>query len=216
MTAPQILDIGCGSGWPTLELTRLSDGTVIGLDHDQGALDRLAARAAEAGLADRVQTVNRSLFDPGFPDGSFDVIWAEGSIHILGFERGLDECRRILRPGGFLVIHEMVWLKPDPPPEIGEFWQHRYPGIRTVAENLAVIARHGYRVVGHFALPEDFWWEEYFDPLEERIRSLRGTVADDAGALAALDREQEEIDLHRRNRSWYGSAFFVLKEMART
>ena len=41
MDKPRILDIGCGSGVSTLELARLTDGEITGLDIDQNALDRL-------------------------------------------------------------------------------------------------------------------------------------------------------------------------------
>ena len=105
---PRILDVGCGQGGPTLELTRLSGGQVTGLDIDQSALDELTRRADEEGLSDRVQVVHGSMFDMDFADESFDVIWSEGSMHILGFERALGEWRRFIRPSGFLVVHEMI------------------------------------------------------------------------------------------------------------
>ncbi len=39
-TNPTILDIGCGSGIPTLELARLTQGEILGIDIDQIALDK--------------------------------------------------------------------------------------------------------------------------------------------------------------------------------
>ena len=51
---PQILDIGCGSGFPTMELARLSNGEIIGIDIDQHSLDRLTRRIEQAGFSDRV------------------------------------------------------------------------------------------------------------------------------------------------------------------
>ena len=102
MDKPRILDIGCSSGIPTLELARLSQGDVVGIDIDQPALDRLTSKIKEAGLSDRVQAVNCSIFDMDFADESFDIIWAEGSIYVVGFERGLREWRRFLKPGGFI------------------------------------------------------------------------------------------------------------------
>ena len=49
MDRPRILDIGCGSGIPTLELARLSQGEVIGIDIDQPALDKFDIRTRQAG-----------------------------------------------------------------------------------------------------------------------------------------------------------------------
>ena len=131
---PRILDLGCGQGGPTLELARLSGGQVTALDIDQAAIDKLARRAGEEGLSNRVQAVRGSMSDLAFSWESFDVIWSEGSMWVLGFERALAEWQRFIRPHGFLVVHEMAWLRPDPPSEIRNCWQLVYPGIRTASE----------------------------------------------------------------------------------
>jgi len=206
---PRILDVGCGPGGPTLELARLSQGQVIGLDIHQPSLDRLMRKIEEAALSDRVQVMNCSMFEMDFPDKSFDIIWAEGSIFIIGFERGLKAWRRLIKPNGFLVVHEMTWLRPDPPREIHDYWKEIYPEITTVPENLKQIRACGYHLIGYFALLDDAWWTEYYRPLEKRIQKLRKKYAEDPAALAALDKEQREIDLFRKYNKWYGSAFFV-------
>lgn len=193
-----------------MELARLSRGEIIGLDIHQPFLDELSKKIEQAGLSDRVKTVNCSMFQMDFPEESFDIIWAEGSIYIIGFERGLKTWRRFIRPNGFLVVHEMNWLRPNPPQEIYDYWSEVYPGIRTVSENLKQISGCGYDLLGHFTLPEDAWWTEYYGPLQTRIQELRKKYIDDARALAVLDKEQREIDMFEKYREWYGSAFFVM------
>jgi SAM-dependent methyltransferase len=212
VTHPRILDVGCGPGGPTLELARLSDGEIIGLDIHRPSLDELARRIQAAGLAERVHVVNCSLLDMDFPDGSFDIIWSEGSIHVIGFERGLKEWHRFIRPDGFLVIHDMVWLRPDPPQEISDRWRRDYPGIRTAFEHIETIPGYGYELIGHFPLPEELWWLDYYGPLQERIRELREKYAGDQEALQILDEEQGEVDLFKKYSQWYGSAFFVMQK----
>ena len=215
LETPQILDVGCGSGDPTLELARLSGGQVLGLDVDPSALAELSKRAKEEGLAHRIQVVNRSMLDMDFPDERFDLIWAEGSMHVVGFEKALRDWRRFLKPRGFLVVHEMAWLRADPPPAIRNFWQGIFPGIRTVSEYVETVPGCGYDLIAHFALPEDFWWREYYAPLEARIRELRGKYAGDPAAQTALDNEQQDVDLYRKHKSWYGSAFLLMQKAAR-
>ena len=210
---PRILDVGCGRGGPTLELARLSQGEVIGLDIHQSDLDELARRAREAGLSDRVTTVNRSMFDMGFPDHSFDIIWSEGSIFNIGFERGLKEWRRFIKPHRFLVVHEATWLRSNPPPEMLAAWKEgMYPGTETVDECAELVAACGYDLLGHYALPDDFWWHEYFGPLQECIDELRRKHAGDADSLHVLDRQQRNVDLYRKYPQWYGSAYFVMQK----
>jgi SAM-dependent methyltransferase len=209
---PSILDVGCGQGGPTLELARLSDGLVTGLDIDPSALHELTRRADEGGLSDRVRVVHGSMFDLDFADESFDLIWAEGSMHILGFERALEEWRRFIRPGGFLVVHEMSWLRPAPPAELANDPELAYPGIRTAPEYIKRVPDHGYDLVGHFVLPEDFWLLDYFDPLLARLRELRKKYADDPAVQRTLDREQRVADLYRKYFKWYGSVFLIMQK----
>jgi ubiquinone/menaquinone biosynthesis C-methylase UbiE len=103
---PRILDIGCGSGVPTIELAKLSDGETIGIDIDQPLLDKLNRKIEKEGFSNRVKTRKCSLFEIDFPDESFDIIWAEGTISIIGFEKGLGEWRPLLRANRFLVVHD--------------------------------------------------------------------------------------------------------------
>jgi len=209
---PSILDIGCGPGAATMELARLSNGDITGLDFHQPFLDRLSTKIEAAGLSDRVKAVHGSMFEMAFPDESFDIIWAEGSIYLIGFEKGLTEWRRFLKPAGYLVAGEVAWLRQDPPEELSLFWKENYPGIRTIPENLSLIPACGYEVIGHFTLPEDAWWVGYYGPVEKRLQGLRNKYSDNPEALAVLDAEQTEIDMYRKYSEWYGSVFFLMQK----
>lgn len=213
LSTPFILDIGCGQGVPTLELARLSQGKIIGLDTNQSDLDQLSKKIVEAGLTQRVKVMKGSMFDMDFPNESFDVIWSEGSIHIIGFERGLKEWRRFIKSGGFLVIHEMTWLCPDPPQEIADHWQGIYPGIRTAPEYTSQIPAYGYVLIDHFLLPEYVWWRDYYGTLEARITDLRSKYSADQQVQKILDKEQREVDLFKKYSKWYGSAFYLMQKV---
>jgi len=204
--------VGCGEGGPTLELARLSDGEVVGLDIHRPSLERLRKRIDEAGLSDRVRVVARSMLEMDFPDDTFDIIWSEGSIHIVGFEQGLGAWRRFVKPAGFVVVHEGIRPQGELPPELRERWHGAYQNIKTAGEYIDAVAAQGYVLVGHFRVPGDVWWNEYFAPLAERIRTLRERHADDAEACAVLDREEAEVGLFRRYPDWYDSAFFVMQK----
>ena len=188
---PRILDVGCGSGVPTMELAKLSNGQIIGLDVNQPSLDRLKRKIEKAGLSDRVKVMKCSMVDMDFPDESFDIIWAEGSIAVIGFKRGLKEWRQFLKPNRFLAVHD----------EIGD-----------ITEKLEQISSCGYDLLEYFTLNDDTWWMEYYAPLEKRINEIRIKHANDPKALAVLDEEQREIDMFKKNPGRYCSVFFIMKK----
>jgi len=209
---PNILDIGCGEGAPTIELAKLSNGHVTGVDIDEKALNKLRRNVEELGLSDTIKIFNMSMSNLDFPSESFDVIWSEGAIWFMGFEKGILAWKKFIKPKGFLVVHEMCWINPNPPEEIENHWMKIYPGICTVDENLDMISICGYEVVASFPLPEKAWWELYFGPIHERIELLRVKYRDNPDAQIFLNKEQEDVDLHRRNLKWYGSAYFIMQK----
>lgn len=189
---PRILDIGCGSGVPTLELARLSDGEVIGIDIDQRLLDVLSGKVEKAGLSDRVKVINCSLFDMKFPDESFDVVWAEGSINVIGFEKGLQQWKRLLKPGGFMVVHD----------ERGD-----------VRQKLEQISGCGYELLGYFELDADTWRTEYFAPLERLVLEARFKCSDAPGVIKAIQDARREIDMFKKAPERNSSVCFVMKNV---
>lgn len=175
---PYILDIGCGSGIPTIELAKMSKGRIIGIDTDQHLLDILIKRIKEEGLSKQVEIKKSSLFDIDFPEETFDIIWAEGSIWIIGFKKGLQVWNRLLKPKGFLVVHD---------------------SIRTFSNELDVSSDLGYRLVNYFELPEDAWLTEYCEPLEIIIKKQREKAKDNFALKQLLDKYQNEVDIIRKN-----------------
>ena len=188
---PSILDIGCGTGVPTLELARLSNGQIFALDISQPHLDELESKIESAGLSGRVKAIRGSLFEIHLPDEAFDIIWSEGSIQFIGFERGLREWRHLLRPRGFLVVHD----------EIGN-----------LALKLSQIPQCGYSLLGHFTISEKIWWRDYYKPLEQRIQQLRAEHRDDPDVLDSLAKEQDEVGTFRKEPRRFASVFLVMQK----
>jgi SAM-dependent methyltransferase len=208
---PLILDIGCGPGMQTIELARCTDGTIIAIDTHQPFLEKLKQRAQAEGLSDKITVINMSMFALEFEAKSFDAIWSEGAIYIMGFEQGLRACQPLLKPGGYVAVTEISWLRPEPPMEVQTFWAAEYPGMRTVEENLEIVQAAGYREIGHFVLPPSAWWEGYYTPQEARIAMLRDKYRDDMEATQLLDESQLEIDLYRKYSDWYGYVFYLMQ-----
>ncbi len=210
--APRILDVGCGPGMQTLELARLSGGMVTGLDNHQPFLDALAAGAKDDGLQDKVRTVHGSMDALPFGPEEFDVIWAEGSLFIMGFERALPYLKGFLKPGGYLAASDLTWLRDDPPPELSRFFAKHGAVVMDTADTLALFAAAGYEMVGHFALPTCDWRDNLYTPMEQRLPLLRARFRGNPEALAAVDEMQVEIEMNRKYGDYYGYVFYVARK----
>jgi ubiquinone/menaquinone biosynthesis C-methylase UbiE len=208
---PSILDIGCGTGMQSLELAKLTDGNIIAVDNHQPYLEQLKSQVLVEGLTHKVVTVHASMLSLEFEAKSFDIIWSEGAIYIIGFEKGIQTWQSLLKAQGYLVVSELSWLKSNPPTEVLQYWQANYPDMQTIESNLRSVEDSGYRKVGHFVLPELGWWEDYYTPLEERIRFLQQKYKDNKAINEALDNSLLEIEVYRKYSDWYGYVFYLMQ-----
>ncbi|MBN2174616.1 MAG: class I SAM-dependent methyltransferase, partial [Bacteroidales bacterium] len=129
---PKILDVGCGTGGQTLELAKYFGGTIYAVDNHQPYLDSLYAEARLKGFGDIIKCINANMLEPDFINGKFDLIWAEGSIFVVGFKEGLYAFKKMLNPTGYIAVSEVCWLKDNPPDDLLEFWNREYPAIRDI------------------------------------------------------------------------------------
>jgi len=209
---PAVLDLGCGVGGQTLHLGALLPGAIIAaIDSHAPSIERLRATVAERGLSDRVRPMVGDMAKPEMPPESHDLIWSEGALYNLGIEKALRICRGLLRPDGHLAFTDAVWRKVNPPPEVRASFDLDYPTMGRVADVMAAIDRTGFSLEGHFTLPDEAWWDDFYTPMERRIEVLRGKYAGDAEALAVLDQLAQEPEMHRRHSDYYAYEFFVAR-----
>ncbi len=209
---PRILDLGCGNGTQTVQLAKHFDGTILAVDNHQPYLDELKRRAEAAGVSEKIYPYRRDMRDLELKDGSFDLIWLEGAIFVMGFRKGLETCHRLLAPRGGLALSELVWSRPDPPAECRQFFAHEYPVMVDNDTNLATVRDCGFELLGHFSAPESTaWWECYFSPLEQRLQSLEKMYAADPERVKMIESIQREIENFRKYSGYYGYMFYIMQ-----
>ena len=96
------LDVGCGTGFLSLELAKRSH-RVTGIDLAPAMLDMARQKAAEAGLDIRFETGDAE--QAPFPAASFDLVISRHVLWTLPHpEAAIEDWIRVLRPGGRLVV----------------------------------------------------------------------------------------------------------------
>ena len=205
-----ILDIGCGSGMQTLALARMCPECLItATDIHQPFLDELGKRAHHAGLDGRIVTRRASMDDLPFEEGSFDIIWAEGSVFILGLVPALRSWKKFLKPGGYLVFSDCTWFTDSPSEECRNFLNESCPDMHSESGTEEILRSAGYSVIGSFRLPDAGWWDQYYTPLTDRMEMLKGKYANNQEAQSILDGLEKEMEIHRKYSKEYGYSFFI-------
>ena len=210
---PRILDVGCGSGTQTIDLSRLTNGKIRAVDNHAPFVQSLNNKILEEAIGNNVQAIVGDMCELRFEENSFDLIWSEGAIYIIGFKKGFREWKPSIKKGGYLAVSELTWIKPDPPIQVAEFWKEGYPAMQNIEGNLAIIEKAGYRTIGHFILPESAWWDTYYGPIEKKLSPMREKYRDQPEALSVIEAEQMEIDLFRRHSDYYNYVFYIAQKL---
>ena len=137
-------------------------------------------RARSLGVDDRAKFQVADGMDNGMPDASFDCAWVMESSHLMPErDRLVAECARVLRPGGRLVLCDIVLHRELPFQEVR-------------------------RLVRKFALLRDVFGQNRVDPLDSyrQLAEANGLEIDTVDDLTAatrptFDRWQENAATHR-------------------
>lgn len=107
----RILDVGCGTGDTTLEIAKKvePDGKVIGIDLSPEGIAKAKEKAVEAGLSNIVEFRVADAEKLPFEDESFDAVISECVVCLtVDKQHVLNEKARVLKPGGRIVMHDVV------------------------------------------------------------------------------------------------------------
>lgn len=105
----QLLDVGCGGGQHAVKIVqKRPDLRVVGIDISSTMVNRARALARRANVADKVQFDIGDAMDLKFANESFDAVYCAGPLkQVPDKPRVLQECHRVLRPGGRLLAMDV-------------------------------------------------------------------------------------------------------------
>jgi len=204
-----IADIGCGTGGQTMVLARNTGGHITGVDLFPKFVDLFNANAGKLNMQHRVKGIVGSMDNLPFRDEELDLIWSEGAIYNIGFERGLTYWKKFLKPGGFVAVTEVSWFSENRPEEITRFWMEAYPGIDTIPNQIALMQKSGFTPVAHFILPDSCWTENFYAPQPEAQKAFLRKHEGNQAAIDFIASERHEEQLYSKYMEYYGYVFFI-------
>ncbi|MBN1597857.1 MAG: class I SAM-dependent methyltransferase [Bacteroidales bacterium] len=205
-----ILDIGCGKGVQSIILAQNTEGSITVLDNHQFFLDCVRDKAEKGGFGDRFKYVNADMSNLAFNTEEFDILWAEGSIFVIGIKAGLKQWKKHIRQNGFLVLSDLLWLSDNRPAELTEYFENECMYVLTVDEALEEARKNGYSVIDHFTLPLEGWTTEFIDHETRVIADLRNKYKNIPEAISTFDAIQYESAIVKKYLGYFGYEFLIL------
>lgn len=209
----RIADLGCGTGGQTMVLAANTKGFITGLDLFPAFIDLFNHNAGLRDLQGRVTGVVGSMENLPFGEEELDLIWCEGAIYNIGFERGLKEWHRFIKRGGYVAVSEASWFTPSRPAEISEFWNEAYPGIDTIPAKLTQLQNAGYIPVASFILPENCWTDHFYVLQADLQRRFLSKYQGNKTAEELVANQRREAELYDKYREFYGYTFYIGKKI---
>jgi ribosomal protein S18 acetylase RimI-like enzyme/SAM-dependent methyltransferase len=209
----RIADIGCGTGGQTMTLAQNAPGEIIGVELWSDFVNQFNQNAKNKNLQNRVKGIVGNMENLPFQEEEFDLIWSEGAIYNIGFERGLNEWRKFLKTGGYIAVSEASWFTNERPAEIQDFWQRAYPEIDTIPNCVAKMQNAGYVPVATFILPENCWTDNFYVPLIPVQEALLKKYAGNKSVEDYVAYERYESGLYDKYKAYYGYVFYIGKKL---
>ncbi len=182
----RILDIGCGTGVPTLWLAEHFPGSITAIDLNDHAIGFLKRKIIGEELQNRVNVIQTSFFTFEFNPDGYDLILAEGFLNVIGFEKGFNIMKKLLRNEGYLIIHD-------------EFKNHEW--------KCEFMKAGGFEMIETILLDDKVWWNDYYQTLEEEIGKI--ALAEEREFFSS---DLEEIRMFRTDPSPFQSIYYVIRK----
>ena len=208
----RIADIGCGKGSQTFVLADEYDAEIDAVDLLPEMTESIKKQCQEKNLEDSVHPIQVSMDALPFQSNTYDLIWAEGSIFIMGYEKGLQYWHQFLKPGGYVAVTDCSWLNSKRPKNMN--WiKDNVPEIDSIEHKIEQMSAAGYEPYAHFILPETCWTKNYYEPMAPVMEAFLQDHKNSAAAQSFVNRLKEEIAYYEKNKEYFGYVFYIGKKI---
>lgn len=209
----RVADLGCGTGGQTMVLAQNITGNITGVDFSPDFVNIFNDNAQNLNLQKRVNGIVGSMENLPFQKEEFDLIWSEGAIANIGFEKGLNYWKDFLKKDGYIALTYESWFTDERPAEIEKWWVDAVPGISTIGHNISIMQKGDYSLVAAFTLPEKCWTDNYFIPREAAGKALLEKYAGNKTVETFIATMKYEAELYSKYKQYYGYVFYIGKKI---
>lgn len=208
-----IVDLGCGTGGQTIVLAQNTSGHITGIDLFPGYINKLNDIVKKLNLQSRVKGIVGSMDKLDFQLNELDLIWCEGAIYNIGFEKGINYWGTFLKKGGYVAVTEATWFTENRPQEISDFWNDAYSEIDTISNKIAQMQKAGYVVIASFILPDVCWTDNFFKPAITAQKIFLEKYKGNKAAEEFVKSEKRHALLYDKYKDYYGNVFYIGKKI---
>lgn len=193
-----LLDLAAGKGEAAATLAARYACRIVAIDLYDPFIHYAAAKFWHFNLRDLVVVVRASGRSLPVRDDAVDAAYCIGAPSIVGLDPSLGELARVTRPGGHVVVSDIVW-RTQPGAPLGREWRWLASAEPKLsgAEYAAAIERAGLTVERTYAHPASDW-EEYWRPMLEVAEEAKTAqpadifLADEIESGVAIERRAVE------------------------
>ncbi len=179
----RVLDVGCGNGSPALALARKTGCAVVGITLSHEQTRTANQRTSAASLDQRAFFLRTDAMEMPFASEIFDAAWALESIFHMERSHALSEMARILRPGGRVLITDLIEKQPLSNQERALFFSlSQCRSVVHLEEYPSLLQRAGFRVVEVLDISANVG--RSFAEIGKRLESRREVVRRAYGPIA--------------------------------
>ncbi len=210
----KIADIGCGTGASAIQLGRSLNAAITAIDFLPEFVEVLKLNAEQEGLDRKINPMVCSMDNLHFSKEEFDVIWSEGAIYNIGFEKGITYWRQFLKPDGLLVVSEITWTTDNRPSEIETYWLSEYPEIDTASSKIRILEKSGYTPRAYFTLSERCWLDNYYRPMQSSFLEFLNRHSYSEEAQEIVETEKKETALYEKYKAYYSYGVYIARKLS--
>ena len=209
----RVADLGCGTGGQTMVLLQNIPGKITAVDIYPKFIDVLNDNATKLNLRERVNGIVGNILELPFQKEEFDLIWSEGVIDSIGFEKGVTHWSGFLKKNGYIAVTCPSWIADKHPVEVEKFWTDAGSQLDTIEHNISIMQKSDYNIVAAFTLSENCWMN-YFNPRDKANNELLKKYPGNKTLEEYIKSDNYEMELYLKYKQYYGYVFYIGKKIS--